>query len=496
MLPNLISSAAIDLDLSDVQVIFVPEEVWHLFRQRLEEWAHRPSSSHLIILCEGINWTPAQDNLKIRIVYMGNSPDEVFTQLAWEFVFLSANLYLPETITWKYKNSLDRILLGVHLVASEMKDFRIASVKNLIQNLKSDPCSLDFEKLKGCFKGIPAIICGAGPSLTDQIPALKEASQRAIIFAGGSALAALSRSEVPFHVAAGTDPDPDYIRFKDGILFEKPFFYQDRFSSSFLSKIHGSKIRVPANRGYVLEEWLQRNKTDQDFDGGWTVTNFMASLATYMECCPIILVGTDFSFDHAVYTEILPPLEENRESISLGDKKTKADWMMAALWMEELVAKNQEIKWVNTSYWQPNISIECAPFLEMIHSLPQRDIRNIVHSALAKESNKDQREMVSEDVSILEQSFFKTCSLLDNIISSYEAHFPQDPSSLAEFALWEIELIEEIWFQKILEPVWFVWSKVWDRMNTGHKKNINLHRWMFLKEIMRAYQEQGIWNDE
>ena len=60
--------------------------------------------------------------------------------------------------------------------------------KNLFELPKAKPASSLFSK----FDKVPAIICGAGPSLEKNLPLLGTLKDRAIIFAGGTAMNALN----------------------------------------------------------------------------------------------------------------------------------------------------------------------------------------------------------------------------------------------------------------------------------------------------------------
>src|SRR5690606_30787893 len=81
--------------------------------------------------------------------------------------------------------------------------------RNLLKNFRYLSKSFQAESLKGCFQGIPAIICGAGPSLTQALPVLSECKEKALLIAGGSTITALSKNGILPHLSLAVDPNPE-----------------------------------------------------------------------------------------------------------------------------------------------------------------------------------------------------------------------------------------------------------------------------------------------
>src|SRR6185503_9490810 len=64
--------------------------------------------------------------------------------------------------------------------------------KNFYHNILELDNAENGSALSGKFQGVPAIICGAGPSLGKNIELLKTLKDKALIFAGGTAMNALN----------------------------------------------------------------------------------------------------------------------------------------------------------------------------------------------------------------------------------------------------------------------------------------------------------------
>ena len=87
----------------------------------------------------------------------------------------------------KLKAIFSKLQMGVELTLCHYRDYGTAQMKNVFSNFLFNHSIKKAEDLFGKFHGIPAIICGAGPSLTRHIETLKNISDRALIFGGGSA---------------------------------------------------------------------------------------------------------------------------------------------------------------------------------------------------------------------------------------------------------------------------------------------------------------------
>ncbi|MBA3816485.1 MAG: motility associated factor glycosyltransferase family protein, partial [Parachlamydiaceae bacterium] len=79
---------------------------------------------------------------------------------------------------------------------------------NFFNNILKLPNSYNGASLSGKFKGLPAIICGAGPSLDKNFDVLSKLHSRALIFAGATAFNALNAKGISPHIVVGIDPNP------------------------------------------------------------------------------------------------------------------------------------------------------------------------------------------------------------------------------------------------------------------------------------------------
>ena len=478
-----------------VTVLCVPSTYLPPYFNRLTEWVHEKEGRFLVILEEsqGLDFFPSYTG-PIRSYRLTDPIGEVFTSIAWEYVFLSITLWLPDSAVWGHSQVFDRSILGVHLVASETQDFYAKAIHNTCINagLLPNPCSL--ASLQGFFKDVPAVICGAGPSLSNQMEILTSLASKALIFAGGASISALSSGGVPFHLAAGVDPAPDEKRCIPVIHSDVPFFYQTGFSSDILAQFGGIKIPVPKAYAGAFDRWFARESEQiMELDGGWTVATFMTSVATFLGCNPIVFVGMDFGFIEDMYARQVcchqKPLTGHILKTEEG-MQTKTDWIMASLWLSEWVEAHPSTCFINTSDLHTlsharamSLADAAESYLHAEYDIAA-EVEKMIQSAAAAGSDKPKQAAIR-----FAQSLQRARDYIQGMLALYEKHYPNDPSAKAEFILFQHELEEEIFYQTVIEPVWLVWQKVFIRTSGIDLHNHLLHQIRVFHKIINEHKE-------
>lgn len=182
---------------------------------------------------------------------------------------------------------------------SEAAGHGLVFFRNFFLNFLNLPSSFFANGLLGKFKGIPAIICGAGPSLNKNIDVLSTLSDRALIFAGGTALNALNGNGVMPHFGVGIDPNPDqFTRLVMNHSFELPFIYRCRMLHEALEMVHGDRLYLNGTGGYAVGKWFenQLGVDEPELGEGFNVLNFSVVVAHAMGCNPIICTGIDLAY--------------------------------------------------------------------------------------------------------------------------------------------------------------------------------------------------------
>jgi hypothetical protein len=345
----------------------------------------------------------------------------------------------------------------LQLERSEVQDFGVRVLKNACKNREKKASFEGFSKAEGVLKGLPALICGAGPSLQKELLQLREISNRAVLFAGGAALSELSKNEVFIHIAAGIDPDPSYERCLMQGSFEAPFFYQSRFSSSLLDTVQGPLFPVPSSSHFAMEHWLEKDA--RAFDGGPTVSTFAFALAVHLGCNPIVFVGMDLAYmDEKTKYRELSGQTEFCSPISYQQEYTQKDWVLAAKWIEHQLERTPFISCYTLSSSGLSIKGVCKTTLqellasELQHSYDVEGALQVLKNCRSF-STGDEKKILQD----LKRSLHRCLSIVQDLLKLFEIHYPEDPSSKGVFVLELFTLYEEIVYQNLLQPLWKVW---------------------------------------
>lgn len=242
---------------------------------------------------------------------------------------------------------------------------------HFLSNLSSLEGAFYANAMRGAFKGLPAIVCGAGPSLSQAIPMLKKLEGEAVVIAGGSAITALSRHHLRPHFGVAIDPNPEELdRFRQSHLFEMPLLVSTRLHPSVFSTCNGPFGYLRAGIGGAPELWLEEELgLTEPLIGehlppeSISVTSIGIEFARLLGCSTILLAGMDLAYTGGRrYAEGVSEEKRFAEVDKLPadrvlrrkDKKgrwveTALRWVMEANGLAEIAANHPEIRWINTT---------------------------------------------------------------------------------------------------------------------------------------------------
>ena len=452
------------LEKGDRMLLFIEEDEQEFMRAKQLELAQNP---------------------KVRLFYHQKTNSDLLREIAWEFLYLKMSYFTASDVGKAFFAELKSFQTAAHLLASDWSDCGEKVIHNLLSNLSYLNTSLLGTSLKDACRGVPAVVCGAGPTLNQAIPHLKHLKERALIFAGGTALTALSIQGILPHCAASIDPDPPEARFLQHSCFETPFFYQSRFSAQLLSKVHAPCIWMPGSGNYPLEEWLSHRCGIEElsFESGWTVATFCLAVTLHLGCDPIILTGMDFSSSGSqIYAS---GIDGQEHKVDAESHYTKADWSMSAEWIALSAAAHPTRTWINTSTKSTLQGIEHLP-LEAVaarHLQKSYDIDGYLHQLLIQSASAAAGVKTSAIVDELKQSFTSTLQLCDQLLALWQKHFPASPLENPEYTLLESQLESEIVYSHFLSSLWKMWKTPMLRKEP-HPLARALHRLLFFKTTL------------
>lgn len=442
------------------------------------------------ILAKQINNYFTKENQNVQIVFIGNFEKDL-KKLAWENVYL--NLQCIKGSDEKRKDSFDKIFtilnelhLGASVTSYLYSDFGIKTFDNVYNNLLNADQFILFENLKNKFKNVPAIIAGAGPSLDKNIHLLKEVSNKALIFVGGSALNIFAKKNIKDHFAASIDQNPYVARFKENEIFEKPFFYQNQINYDNLSLVHSKKILLSDYGAYPLKSWIydRLNIKQKTFEAGWTVTTFLIKIATLLGCNPIVMVGLDLCFKKQKYSKgVVKEKSEysliKTKDILNQDVYTQKDWLLAKNWIENYASINKDKTFINATEGGLKIeNLKNMNLLKVVENLKngQMDLNGLIHSVVSNESSiKLKKKNVLGIISEIFESLKKSDYLCDEYINDIEIND-------IDFNL--LKLQNQIAYTHLLDPLWQIWKFLILRNIEKNEIHILLNKLLFFKNVI------------
>lgn len=335
--------------------------------------------------------------------------------------------------------------------------------QNFVKNLSILPQSFYANRMKDAFRGIPAVVCGAGPSLNQAIAYLKLINDKALLIAGGSTLAALSSKGVLPHFGMAIDPNlEEYRRLKNSFAFEVPLLYSTRVFPSIFQTCNGPFGYLRSGIGGIPEIWMEEELELLDpllgehlSPESISVTAICLAWAQFLGCDPIFLSGVDLAYtgkkryaDGVDSGEEIPFASIESETTAADrilKKKnrrgeaiyTSVRWVMEAASLSHYAKKHPEVRFYNTSDEGLSLSsIPHLPFPDAIERFCAKtyDLRTLVHNQIMlSPMPANTKNVIDREINQLKQS-------LTRVIACLEILAKKMPGSTA---LAEIELHEE-----------------------------------------------------
>jgi len=418
---------------------------------------------------------------RVKIYFLESSLqiELIAKKVAWQAVFrkISTLLLNEGEMGIRFRERLGTFHLAAHLLLSEASDWGCSAMKNARSNHLSGRMFRSIKGLQGKFKNIPAVIVGAGPSLEKNGHLLSLLENKALIFAGGSALNAL---EAEPHFAASIDKEAPYRQFKAHSFSQAPFLYQSRMNPENFSLVHGEALLMPDGNSQAIN-WIQGE--ENLFNGGWTVGNFLTAAAVLFGCNPVIFVGMDLCYrkgkkyahlESSIPEGLIQSLDRNGMAVW-----TQRDWLMAARWTVQIAEQNPDRLFIDATegglgFGSPILSDSLLNAIAD-HLKAERDLRGEVHAAIQSLPFDFPSGRWDEwDESL------RSCKKLCETLSS--------------FASFECEkLLGEIAYHKLLNPLWEVWRPVFEReldidpQPLSHLDKLKLHKGLFFQQVLQEH---------
>ncbi len=517
-----------------------------------KEWLKRSKKHRLIFLEDDLKviamlfQTPLGKEMihhrQVELHYFRSVLDSpyVFEMLFWKFLNVSfsvaaIDLYqaTKREIFEELKHKLIYDAAVKNAILDEYLKFGVAFFRNFYPNMLSLPGSYKGSGLFGQFEKIPAIICGAGPSLAKHFELLKKLDNKALIFAGGSALNALNKAGIMPHFGAGVDPNPpQYERYLSNNSFEVPFFYRSRLYHPALELIHGPRLYLNGCGGYDIPKFFEERLQieGEELPEGHNIVNFLVGLAHALGCGPIILVGVDLAFtddqlyapgvvsDGAAHIESLKDAKRfdeiplMKEDIHGNEVYTLWKWIAESKYIADYAADNPDLQLINSTegglgfFNVPNIPLKEVAEKQLKN---EWDLKGIVHSRI-QQCGMD--GVTREKIQVLMDEIKESLENCRNHLHFLRKEGKEQKGLISksdagevfaesgEAVLHQIELSEEVAFQYLLhhfnEAYNWVLQSEFDQMakvtsmrrKEIKKLTIQDKKYHFLEQVLKANQ--------
>ena len=373
------------LDLKDKEILYVLG-IGHY--DKIKPWLHEKEERKLIYLEDDLQAlhhidTDFLDDPQVHLrVLMQNAPLETFAdELAEQFPFDQL-----EVIDLKNSPHFEELKLLIqrkttvrHAIFQE-RFYYPKLCANLLENFPLINGAAYINHWGGAFSNVPAIICGAGPSIQNLFPLLREMQDRALIVAGGTAISVLTKAGITPHLGIAIDPNPEeYHHLKDHKAGEMPLIFASRLQPKALRLFPGKKIYYRSFTGGPLENWFEKEiglidpplqKTAHQ--EALSVTTAALNIVAHLGCKEISLAGVDLAYtDGKRYPDQKKSQTKSKrvrdETIVRDGVETQVKWVMEADWIAAFAKTHSEL--TLTTCTTGGLQLE-IPYKPLAHKTP------------------------------------------------------------------------------------------------------------------------------
>lgn len=362
---------------------------------------------------------------------------------------------------------------STYYMASYIDDlYSYLNFSNFYKNLEKLSSSFQLDLLKDKFKGLPAIVCGAGPSLYLERQNLKKIKNKALIIAGGSAIPALLSYGIKPHLGVVIDPNEEEAhRMKNAKEIDFPIAYSTRVHSSIFKYFKGA-LGYIGSIGEGLERVFLENSLNlkKDFVLGQNLSKEALSvsmmnleIAHFLGCSPIILSGVDLSYKNnkryspgvlKKYNRVLINKDDPGDFlVKSKNRLTNIKWIMEKDAISSY-KKNLNIDLINTS--RSGLKIDGVKHQSLKDVSKHFEKKEDIDDLMKKELSIAQYKISSDEISKLKEDLRQSLINSKNLISQIKDEVKSlkesnsDKCSSPLMILYQRELEEQIAYKYFL----------------------------------------------
>lgn len=460
-------------NLEEIEVLYIVGLIGFALPLEVENWLKQKKERALLFIekeigaCAVFPYPELFDHPQIHLHYAQEDPIE---ELAQTFPVDRLAIYVPKGKTFDAL-TLQRRSAAFSALYSDVLYSHIL-VKNVLTNYQRLPYCFAANRWAGAFKNIPAIICGAGPSLEKTIPFLRKAQDKALLIAGGSSITILTQNGIQPHLAIALDPNrEEYERLKQCSYFEGPFLFAPRLHRDVFATVGGPFGFLQTDTGGQVESWLEQTFgfTEEPIgpdlgSEAFSVTTLAAGYAYALGCNPIIFTGVDLAYTggkrYAKGVEAEATCREDpralekvllRPDIEGNQVETLLKWVMESDAISTFAKSHPETRFLNATEGGlgfteiENISLQRALAL---YAPLSRDLTGLIHQWVQLSPLPIDEGKFPEIFAQLETSLAHCDQLCKQITRELEIK-----AESGKITLWQTDLAEESAYTCFLDGI-------------------------------------------
>ena len=192
---------------------------------------------------------------------------------------------------------LKQIVVNSKIEKNTLNKFSNTWFECAINNIKSILENDKLSRFKDYYKGYPAVIVSAGPSLEKNIKTLKKLEDKVVIIAGGRTLKPLLDNNIKPTFVCVVDPgEGSYNVIKETLNCSVPLVVNEVSNFKVVNEYKGNKIFYNNHLNSDFCEHFFENKEKTFLFSGGSVAHASTDLARYLGCREIIFIGQDLAY--------------------------------------------------------------------------------------------------------------------------------------------------------------------------------------------------------
>lgn len=316
--------------------------------------------------------------------------------------------------------------------------------QNFAKNLIYINDSVSVKNLSEVLNGIPAVICAAGSSISENLEKLKFLKQNVIIASVGSGISVLEASGIKAHIAGAMDgAESEAVLFKNlNVNKDVSLFYSLQVNSKVLEVTSKHKFLMnQTNMDSYVNKELKWNYYGQ-FSGS-SIANVMAENLAKLGCNPIIFLGQDLCYSSnenyakgaAFYSEIKnEEFEKKNEYVKIKNNRgeevyTKVQFISMRDVMEKVILMNPNTEFLNGSKYGLDIkgarNIDFNAYYDKIlYKREEIDFNSIIEEVYDKfTANSMNKEFTNVFLNKFEIALKKIILICKNIVTIIKSNY-------------------------------------------------------------------------